>query len=135
MPSSHLIHRYLNFKCKSCQQAFGWFCCCPVDKSGPILGDTMDSSTLGFPVLHYLLESIQTHVSCVSDAIQSSHTLSSPSPPALNLSQPVSGSFPMSWLIPSGGQSIGASAPTSMCTCIYSKYTTKYTPSILQKAL
>ena len=47
----------------------------------------MDCSTLGFPVLHYLLEFAQTHVHRVSDAIQSSHPLSSPSPPAFNLSQ------------------------------------------------
>ena len=41
----------------------------------------------GFPVFHYLLEFAQTHVHRVSDAIQSSHPLSSPSPPAFNLSQ------------------------------------------------
>ena len=40
----------------------------------------------GFPVLHYLLESAQTHVHCVSDATQPSHPLSPPSL-ALNLSQ------------------------------------------------
>ena len=42
---------------------------------------------VGLPVHHKLLESTQTHVHRVSDAIQSSHPLSSPSPPALNLSQ------------------------------------------------
>ena len=47
----------------------------------------MDCSTPGFPVLHYLLEFAQIHVHWVSDAIQPSHSLSSPSPPALNLSQ------------------------------------------------
>ena len=36
---------------------------------------------------HQLPESTQTHVHCVSDAIQPSHPLSSPSPPALSLSQ------------------------------------------------
>ena len=41
----------------------------------------------GFPVLHYLLEFPQTHVHWVGDAIQPSHPLSLPSPPALNLSQ------------------------------------------------
>ena len=41
----------------------------------------------GLPVHHQLLESTQTHVRWVSDAIQPSHSLSSPSPPALNLSQ------------------------------------------------
>ena len=39
------------------------------------------------PVHHQHLESTQTHVHCVGDAIQPSHPLSSPSPPALNLSQ------------------------------------------------
>ena len=43
--------------------------------------------TPGFPVIHYLPESTQTHVHCVDDAIQPSHPLSPPSPPALNLSQ------------------------------------------------
>ena len=47
----------------------------------------MDCSTPGFPVLHRLLEFTQTHVHQVGDAIQLSHALSSPSPPALNLSQ------------------------------------------------
>ena len=41
----------------------------------------------GLPVHHQLPESTQTHVHWVSDAIQPSHPLSSPSPPALNLSQ------------------------------------------------
>ena len=40
----------------------------------------------GFPVLHQLLQFTQTHVHRVSDAIQPSHPLSSPSPPAFNLS-------------------------------------------------
>ena len=47
----------------------------------------MDSSMLGFPVLHHFPDFAQTHVRWVSDAIQPSHPLSSPSPPALNLSQ------------------------------------------------
>ena len=47
----------------------------------------MNSSTPDFPVLHYLLEFAQTHVHWVSDAIQPSHPLSSPSSSALNLSQ------------------------------------------------
>ena len=51
------------------------------------LCDPMDCSTPGLPVLHYLLELAQIHVHRVSDAIQPSHPLSSPSPPALNLSQ------------------------------------------------
>ena len=47
------------------------------------------------PMHHQLLEFTQTHVSWVIDAIQPSHPLSSPSPPAFNLSQ--SGSFPMNY--------------------------------------
>ena len=47
----------------------------------------MDCSTPGFPVLHHLPELAQTHVHRVGDAIQASHPLSSPSPPALSLSQ------------------------------------------------
>ena len=46
-----------------------------------------DSSTAGFPVYHQLPKLAQTHVHPVGDAIQPSHSLSSPSPPAVNLSQ------------------------------------------------
>ena len=53
----------------------------------PTLCDPMNCSTPGFPVHHQLPESTQTHVHRVGDAIQPSHPLSSPSPPALNLSQ------------------------------------------------
>ena len=51
------------------------------------LCDPMNRSTPGLPVHHQLPESTQSHVHWVSDAIQPSHPLSSPSPPALNLSQ------------------------------------------------
>ena len=47
----------------------------------------MNRSTPGLPVHHQLLEFPQTHVHRVGDAIQPSHPLSSPSPPAPNLSQ------------------------------------------------
>ena len=47
----------------------------------------MDCSTPGLPVHHQLPELAQTHVHGVSDAIQPSHPLASPSPPAFNLSQ------------------------------------------------
>ena len=47
----------------------------------------MDWGMLDFPDLHYLLEFAQTHVCWVSDAIQPSHPLLAPSPPAFNLSQ------------------------------------------------
>ena len=58
-----------------------------VTQSCPTLCNPMDCSTLGFPVYHHLLEASQTHVYWVGDAIKPSHSLSSPSPPALNLSQ------------------------------------------------
>ena len=51
------------------------------------LCDPMNCSTPGFPVHHQLPEFTQTHVHWVSDAIQPSHPLSSPSPPAPNPSQ------------------------------------------------
>ena len=51
------------------------------------LCNPMDHSTPGLPVHHQLQEFTQTHVHWVSDTIQTSHSLSSPSPPAFNLSQ------------------------------------------------
>ena len=76
------------------------------------LCDPMDCSTPGLPVHHQLLEFTQTHVHWVNDAIQPSHPLSPPSPPAFNLSQHES--FLVSWLFTSGGQSIGVSASASV---------------------
>ena len=67
----------------------------------------------GFPVLHYLLEFVQTHVYWVNDVTQPSHPLSSPSPPALNLSQHQS-LFQWVKSFASGGQSIGISASASL---------------------
>ena len=58
-----------------------------VAQSCPTLCDPMNHSTPGLPIHHQLSELTQTHVHRVSDAIQPSHPLSSPSPPALNLSQ------------------------------------------------
>ena len=56
-------------------------------QSCPTLCDTMDCSTPGLPIHHQFPEFTQTHVHCVDDAIQLSHPLSSPSPPAFNHSQ------------------------------------------------
>ena len=68
----------------------------------------MDCSTLGFPVHHQLPELTQTHNYRVSDAIQPSHPLSSPS---FHLqSFPALESFQMSQFFTLGGQSIGVSA-------------------------
>ena len=76
------------------------------------LCDPMDCSTPGFPVHHQLPELTQTHVHWVGDAIQPS-PLSSPSPPAFNLSQN-QGLFQMSQCFASVCQSIGVSASTSV---------------------
>ena len=72
----------------------------------------MDCSTPGLLIHHQLQESTQPHVYWVGDAIQPSHPLLSPSPPAQSF--PASGSFPVSQLFTSGGQSIGVSASTSV---------------------
>ena len=53
----------------------------------PTLYDPMNSSMPGLPALHHIPELTQTHVQWVGDAIQPSHPMSSPSPPAFNLSQ------------------------------------------------
>ena len=58
-----------------------------VAQSGPTLCDPTNRSMPGLPVHHQLLELTQTHAHRVSDAIQPSHPLSSPSSPAFNLSQ------------------------------------------------
>ena len=79
-----------------------------VTQSCPTLCDPIDCSMPGFPLYHRLPELAQTDVHWVSDAIQPSHLLSPPSPPALNLSQ--RWVFPTSRLFASGGHSIGASA-------------------------
>ena len=60
---------------------------CSVTKLCPALCDRMDCGAPGFPVLHCPPELTQTHVHWVNDAIQPSHLLSSPSPPALSLTQ------------------------------------------------
>ena len=58
-----------------------------VSQSCPTLCNPMNHSTPGLPVHHHLPEFTQTHIHQVGDAIQPSHPLSSPSPPALNPSQ------------------------------------------------
>ena len=61
-----------------------------------------------FPVLHHLLELVQTHTHLVSDTTQPSHPLLFPSPPAFNLSQHQV--FSNESALHSGGQSTGVSA-------------------------
>ena len=58
-----------------------------IAQSCPTLCYPMDYSMPGLPVHHQLLEFTHIHVHRVGDAIQISHPLSSPSPPAFNLSQ------------------------------------------------
>ena len=71
------LHLFLVFICHSVQFS-------SVAQSRLTLCDPMNHSTPGFPVCHQLLEFTQTHVHRVGDAIQPSHPLSSPSPPAPN---------------------------------------------------
>ena len=82
-------------------------CCCSVAQLCPTLCDLMDCSTPGFPVLRYLSEFAQTCVHWVSDANEPSHPVI---PFSCLQSFPASGSFPMSQLFASDGQSIGALA-------------------------
>ena len=80
-------------------------CCCSVGQLYLTLCNPMDCNPPGFP---------QTHVHWVSDIIQPFHPLSSPSPPAINLSQH-QGLF--KWVSsshPSGGKIIGVSASASV---------------------
>ena len=84
--------------------------CYSVTKSCLPVWDPMDYSTPGFPVLHHLPELAQTQVHWVGWWCHP--TISSSVAPFSSCLQsfPASGSFPMSWLCLSGGQSIGASA-------------------------
>ena len=86
-------------------------CCCSVAKTCPTLCNSMDCSTLGFPIYHYFPQFAQTHVHCVDDAIQPAHLLSPSSPPAFNL--PALGAFPVNCLFASGGQNFSFSISPS----------------------
>ena len=83
-------------------------CCSSVAKSCLTFCTPVECSMPGFPVLPDISEFAQTHVHWVCDAIQPSHPLSPPSPPAFNLSQH---QVILPWVDSvSGGQSIGSSA-------------------------
>ena len=82
-----------------------------VTQSCPTLCDPMDHSTPGLPV-HQFLESTQTHVHWVGDAIQLSHSVIAFS--SCLQSFPASGYFQRRQLFASGGQSIGVSALASV---------------------
>ena len=83
-----------------------------VTQSCPTLCDPMNRSTPGLPFHQQLLEFTQTHVHRVGDAIQPSHPVIPFS--SYPQSLPASGSFPMSQLFTSGGQSVGVSASASV---------------------
>ena len=74
------IHVYVIAESLSCSVSSATQSCLTVR-------DPMDCSTQGLPAHHQLLELTQTHVHRGSDAIQPSHALSSPSPPAFNFAQ------------------------------------------------
>ena len=83
-------------------------CCYSVAKSHPALCNPMNYSTPSF--LHYLLESAQTHIYWVLSRWCHPTVSSSVAPfPSCPQSFPPLGSFPVSWLFTSGGQSIGVS--------------------------
>ena len=82
-----------------------------VAQSCPTLSDSMNRSTPGLPVHHQLPESTQTHVHCVSDAILLFSVVPFSSCPESFLA---SGSFQVSQLLASRGQTIGVSASISV---------------------
>ena len=89
----HCIYLQNNFIGENVVRAFRhtvtkvWVQFSSVSQSCPTLCNPMNCSTPGLPVHHQLPEFTQTHVHWVGNAIQPSHPLSSPSPPALNLFQ------------------------------------------------
>ena len=95
-----------------CGEFYIWICCCCCSVSNLCLTlcNSTDCSTPGFPVLHHLAEFAETHELSwwCYPAISFTHFPSCPQ------SFPASGSFPMSRLFVSGGQSIGASVLTSV---------------------
>ena len=86
--------------------------CGSVTKSCPALCNSMDCTMPGFPVFHYFLNFPQTQVHWVGDAIQPFYLVAPFS--SCPQSFPASGSFPMSQLFASGGQSIGVSTSASV---------------------
>ena len=99
--TSHTLGNMPWIACNIQSLSFVWLC------------NPIDCSTPGFPVHHQFPEFTQTHIYWVSDAIQPSHPLMSPSSPAFYLSQHQN-FFPVNWLFTAGGQSIGVSASASV---------------------
>ena len=85
-PSSHLPNNF-TWICHESQRPLNGSKFSSVAQLCPTLCDPKDCSTPGFPIYHQLPELAQTHVHWVSDAIQPSHPLASPSPPVFNLFQ------------------------------------------------
>ena len=108
--TSSLSHIVIHFDYRHSSRCISQFS--SVAQSFMTLCNPMDCSMPGLPVHHQFLEFIQTHVHWVGDAIQPSHPLSSPSPPAFNHSQN-HGLF-KSQYFGSGGQSVGVSASASV---------------------
>ena len=93
-------------------------CCCSVAKLCSTLCDPVDCSMPGFPGYHSLPEWVCSN-SCLLSQWYHPTILSSVAPfSSCPQSFPVSGSFPMSQLFASGGQSTGASASTSVLPMI-----------------
>ena len=88
------------------------YCCCSVAQLCPTLCDPMDCSTPGFPIPHHLPELAQMPVHWVTEAIQPSH----PVVPFCSCLQsfPASGSFSVSQIFESEGQSTRASVSASV---------------------
>ena len=85
------VEHVANIKCRAKHQLINYSIFrlqfSSVAQSCPTTCDPMNRSTPGLPVHHQLPESTETHVHWIGDAMQLVHPLSSPSPPALNLSQ------------------------------------------------
>ena len=80
----HLTKEDIQMEISICQDVQHHLSISSVVQLDPTLCNPMNHSMPGLPVHHQLLEFTQTHVHRVSDAIQPSHPLSSPSPPAPN---------------------------------------------------
>ena len=112
-------------------------CCCSVTQLSATLCNPMDCSKPSLLVPHHLLKFVQIHFHWISDAIQPSHPLLPSSPSAFNLSQN-EGLFQRVGCLPSGGQSIGASASASaLPMSIQGRFPLKLTSliSLLSKGL
>ena len=107
----------MSYSLKNILVEFFWLinhCCfCSVAKSCPTLCDPRNCSMPVFLVLHYLPEFVQTHVHWFSDAIQPISSSVIPFSSCLH-SLSASGSFPVSRLFASGGQTTGVSASASV---------------------